>query len=168
MQLVQDKHLHLLFEGEKIEVVDSYKYLGVNMSSNWSWATCVKVRVANGFKAFYSMMNKCKLARLATWKLKKKLFLSLVRPVLLYGVQVWGPGTSKSNWPKIEAIQKLFLEMELGVKSQTPYTLTLAEVGLLPLKVEALFITLRYVMSIRKLDDSRLSKQAYYLSRATG
>ncbi len=62
---------HLLFEGEKIEVVDSYKYLGVNMSSNWSWATCVKVRVANGFKAFYSMMNKCKLAGLATWKLKK-------------------------------------------------------------------------------------------------
>ena len=159
---------YLLFEGEKIEVVDSYKYLGVNMSSNWSWATCVKVRVANGFKAFYSMINKCKLAGLATWKLKKKLFVSLVRPVLLYGVQVWGPGTSKSNWPKIEAIQKLFLEMELGVKSQTPYTLTLAEVGLLPLEVEALFITLRYVMYIRKLDDSRLPKQAYYLSCATG
>ena len=56
---------HLLFEREKIEVVDSYKYLGVNMSSNWSWAICVKVRVANGFKAFYSMMNKCKLASLA-------------------------------------------------------------------------------------------------------
>ena len=76
--------------------------------------------MANGFKAFYSMINKCKLVGLATWKLKKKLFVSLVRPVLLYGVQVWGPGTSKSNWPKIEAIQKLFLEMELGVKSQTP------------------------------------------------
>jgi hypothetical protein len=57
--------------------------------------------------------------------------------------------------------------MELGVKSQTPYTLTLAKVGLLSLEVEALFIILRYVMYIRKLDDSRLSKQAYYLSRAT-
>jgi hypothetical protein len=88
---------HLLFYGGKIEVVDSYKYLGMNMSSNWSWAICVKVRMANGFKAFYSMMNKCKLAGLATWKLKKKLFLSLVRPVLLYEVQVWGPSTSKSN-----------------------------------------------------------------------
>jgi hypothetical protein len=100
--------------------------------------------------------------------LKKKLFVSLVRPMLLYEVQVWGPSTSKSNWPKIEAIQKLFLETKLGVKSQTPYILTFAEVGLLPLEVEALFITLRYVMYIRKLDDSRLSKQAYYLSRAIG
>jgi hypothetical protein len=57
---------HLLFEAEKIEIVDSYKYLGVNISSNWSWATCVKIRMANGFKAFYSIMNKCKLASLAT------------------------------------------------------------------------------------------------------
>jgi hypothetical protein len=128
----------------------------------------VKVRVANRFKAIYSMINKCKLAGLATWKLKKKLFVFLVRPVLLYGVQVWGLGTFKSNWPKIEATQKLLLEMELSVKSQTPYTLTLAEVGLLPLEVKALFITLRYVINIRKLDDSRLPKQAYYLSCATG
>jgi hypothetical protein len=36
------------------------------------------------------------------------------------------------------------------------------------LKVETLFITLRYVMYIRKLDNCKLSKQAYYLSRATG
>ncbi len=158
----------LLFEGEKVEIVDSYKYLGVHFASNWSWATCVKIRVANGYKAFYSMINKCKLAGLATWKLKKTLFASLVRPVLLYGVQVWGPSTSKSNWPKIEAVQKLFLEMELGVKSQTPYVLTLAEAGLLPLEVEALFLTIRYVMHTQQLDDSRLPKQAYRVSRATG
>ena len=58
--------------------------------------------------------------------------------------------------------------MELGVKSQTPYTLTLAEVGLLPLEVEALFLTIRYVTHIQKLDDSRLPKQAYRLSRTSG
>ena len=87
--------------------------------------------------------------------------------MLLYGIQVWRPGTSKSNWPKIKAIQKLFLEMELGVKSQTSYTLTLAKIGLLSLEVEALFITSRYVMCIRQLDDFRISKQAYYLSCAS-
>jgi hypothetical protein len=92
--------------------------------------------------------------------------VSFVTPVLFYRVQVWDPSTFKSNWPKIEAIQKLFLE--LGVKSQTPYILTLAEVGLLSLEVKALFITLRYVIYIRKLDECRLAKQAYYLSRATG
>ena len=47
------------------------------------------------------------------------------------------------------AIQKLFLEMELGVKTQIPYSLTLAEAGLLPLEVEALFLTIKYVQSIQ-------------------
>jgi hypothetical protein len=106
--------------------------------------------------------------RFGYFEVEEEFFLSLVRPMLLYGVQVRERSTSKSNWPKIEAIQKLFLKMELGVKSQTPYTLTLAEVSLLPLEVEALFIILRYVMYIRKLDDSRLPKQVYYLSHATG
>jgi hypothetical protein len=76
------------------------------------------------------MVQKCNGANLSTWKLKKQLFKSLVRPFVLYGVQVWGPTTSQSNWNKVEAIQKLFLEMELGVKTPTPYTLLLAETGL--------------------------------------
>jgi len=128
----------------------------------------VKHRVANGYKAFYNMVQKCKGANLSSWKLKNQLFKSLVRPIVLYGVQVWGPTTSQSNWNKVEAIQKLFLEMELGVKTQTPYTLLLVEAGLLPLEVEALYHTLQYVMRVKALQDSRLPKQALYASRAFG
>ena len=162
------QELSLYFAGEKVEMVTSYKYLGVEFSQSMSWATCVKHRVAHGYKAFYSMVQKCKAANLSTWKLKKQLFTSLVRPVALYGVQVWGPTTAQSNWRKVEAIQKLFLEMELGVKTQTPYTLLLAEAGLLPLEVEALYLTLQYAMRVQALTDSRLPKQAFYASRASG
>jgi len=158
----------LYFAGNKVEMVTSYKYLGVEFSQTMSWATCVKHRVASGYKAFYSMIHKCKGASLSTWKLKKHLFISLVRPVILYGVQVWGPTTSKSCWTKVEAIQKLFLEMELGVKIQTPYTLLLAEVGLLPLEVEALYLTLQYARRVQAMNDSRLPKQAFHTSRAFG
>ncbi len=98
--------------------------------------------------------------------MKKQLFNSLVRPVVLYGVQVWGPTTSQSTWNQVEAIQKLFLEMELVVKTQTPYALLLAEAGLLPLEVEALYLTLQYVMRVEALNDSRLPKQAFHTSRA--
>lgn len=158
----------LYFEGQKVEMVTTYKYLGVQFSNNLSWASCAKSRVANGYKALYSMINKCRMASLSTWSLKRRLFTSLVRPVLLYGVQVWGAATSKSTWPKIEAIQKLFLEMELGVKSQTPYILTLAEAGLLPLEGEALLLTIKYVLHVNDLDASRLPKQALCYSRASG
>jgi hypothetical protein len=162
------QELSLFFAGKKVEIVTSYKYLGVHFSQSMSWATCVKHRVANGYKAFYSMIQKCKTASLSTWKLKKHLFNSLVMPAILYGVQVWGPTTSHSNWSKVEAIQKLFLEMELGVKTQTPYALLLVEAGLLPLEVEALYLTLQYVMRVEALKDSRLPKQALQTSRASG
>ena len=162
------KKFSLYFGGEKVEMVTSYKYLGVDFSQSMSWATCVKNKVAHGYKAFYSMVQKCKGANLSTWKLKKHLFNSLVRPVVLYGVQVWGPTTSRSSWSMVEAIQKLFLEMELGVKTQTPYTLLLAEAGLLPLEVEALYLTLQYVLRVKGLDDSRLPKQAFHSSGGSG
>jgi hypothetical protein len=114
------------------------------------------------------MMQKCRGANLSSWKLKKHLFIALVRPVILYAVPVWGPNTSQSCWKAVEVIQKLFLEMELGVKSQTPYTLLLAEVGLLPLEVEALYLTLQYVLRVETLANSRLPKQAFLASRASG
>lgn len=162
------QELSLFFAGEKVEMVTSYKYLGVEFSQSMSWATCVKHRVANGYKALYSMVQKCKAASLSTWKLKKQLFNSLVMPVILYGVQVWGPTISQSSWSKVEAIQKLFLEMELGVKTQTPYALLLAEASLFPLELEALYLTLQYVMRVEALKDSRLPKQAFHTSRAFG
>jgi Reverse transcriptase (RNA-dependent DNA polymerase) len=168
LMLGTKQELSLYFAGERVETVTSYKYLGVEFSQNMSWATCVKHRLAHGYKAFYNMVQKCKRASLSTWKLKKQLFNTLVRPVVLYGVQVWGPSTSQSSWSKVEAIQKLFLEMELGVKTQTPYTLLLAESGLLPLEVEALYLTLQYVMRVEALKDSRLPKQAFHSSRALG
>ena len=162
------QEVSLFFAGQKVEMVTYYKYLGVQFSQNMSWATCVKHRVANGYKAFYSMIQKCRTTSLSTWKLKNHLFKSLVMPVILYGVQVWGPTTAHSTWRMVEAIQKLFLEMELGVKTQTPYALLLAETGILPLEVEALYLTLQYVIRVEALDDSRLPKQAFHTSRASG
>ncbi|CAM6082417.1 unnamed protein product [Calypogeia fissa] len=162
------QEISLYFAGDKVETVTCYKYLGVEFSQSLSWAACVKHRVAHGYKAFYSMIHKCKAASLSTWTLKKHLFTSLVKPVILYGVQVWGPATSKSCWILVEAIQKLFLEMELGVRSQTPYTLFLAEAGLLPLEAEALHLTLQYAMRVEALKESRLPKQAFHTSRSSG
>ena len=108
-------HPLVYMQDKEVEFVSSYKYLGVEFSQNLSWATCIKSRVGNGYKAFYAFINKCKATGLHTWKLRKHLFGALVRPVILYGAQVWGASVSKTGWQQIEGIQKLFLEMELGV-----------------------------------------------------
>ncbi len=54
------QELPLFFGGEKVDMVTPYKYLGVEVSQSMSWATCVKHRVAYGYKAFYTMIKSAK------------------------------------------------------------------------------------------------------------
>ena len=43
------------------------------------------------------------------WVLKKYLFDTLVTPVLLYGMEVWGGSIPKSTLKEFEDVQKHFL-----------------------------------------------------------
>lgn len=102
------------------------------------------------------------------WKLRKLLFRSLVLPVLLYGVPAWGPATSTTGWKRLEAVQKTFLQHELGVRPQIPYLLLLAEVGWIPVEAHALFLTLQYVQRSQTLGADRLPLRAWRASQTKG
>ena len=83
----------LTLSGEYLEIVKWYKYLSLLLSSNLSWSThidsiCIKVRKLLGLlhRQFSANTNSCTLT---------KLYLSLIRPHLEYGAQVWHPYVSK-------------------------------------------------------------------------
>ena len=82
--------------------------------------------------AFESMYNARKIK---CWTLKKYLFDTLVTPVLLYGVKVWGCRIATSTWKEFESVQKCFLINLFQVKTQTPYMLLLLEFGSLPIEI---------------------------------
>ncbi|KAL3681102.1 hypothetical protein R1sor_024058 [Riccia sorocarpa] len=103
-----------------------------------------------------------------SWQLRGHLFNTLVIPVALYGVPIWGPALSRSSWKKLEAIQKSFLQKELGVRVQIPYSILLAESGRLPLEVEALILTLQFVFCLQKLETDRHSRLALMQSQSSG
>ena len=70
-------------------MVESYKYLGLLLSSNMSWSAhiesvCRKARQILGllYRRFYSSADSDAI---------KQLYLSLVRPHLEYACQVWDP-----------------------------------------------------------------------------
>lgn len=79
-----------LYKSQALEQVKSYKYISIDFSQTYSWTLCVLKRVEAGYKALYSLLNHCRQVHLQAWDLKKTLFKSLVLPVILYGVQVWG------------------------------------------------------------------------------
>lgn len=84
----QNQH-NFYFEGNILEV-PIYKYLGTDISKNFSWDCCRKKRTLGGWKAFYALQNGCREAELWDWKTTQTLFGLLVLPVVLYGCELWG------------------------------------------------------------------------------
>ena len=60
------------------------------------------------------------------------LFNKIVKPVLLYGCEIWGFG----NIDCIERVQLKFLKYILGLKSSTPNCMVYGETGVKPLSIE--------------------------------
>ena len=105
----QNKSYHPLQLGDaKLEQVHSYKYLGVMISSNLSWAdhihsTCLKAKRLVGmlYRKFYINTDS---------EVLFKLYLALVRPHLEYACEIWSPYLQKEK-EELERVQKLALRM---------------------------------------------------------
>jgi hypothetical protein len=48
------------FEGNILEEVADYKYLGIDFNRNLSWDGCRKKITLGGWKAFNAFQNKCR------------------------------------------------------------------------------------------------------------
>ena len=98
----------LFLNGNELEEVDTFKYLGVLIKNNLSWADhtraiCSKARKILGllYRHFYNYSSSDAL---------KQLYLSLVRPHLEYAAQVWDLHI-QSDIAKLEGVQKFAMKL---------------------------------------------------------
>ena len=98
----------LFLDGDEIEEVKSYRYLGLHITSDLKWDThvaaiCQKSRKLLGmlYRKFYTSLDPTALCRL---------YVSLVRPILEYACQVWDPYTQKCI-NEVESVQKFALKI---------------------------------------------------------
>ena len=77
--------------GHTLEVVDSWKYLGVNISSDLSWHTHVDAMAAKASKTLRFLrrnLSEC------TKEVKRTAYTALVRPMMEYASPAWDPSSS--------------------------------------------------------------------------
>ena len=98
----------LYLYGQLIVEVKNYKNLGVHLISDLKWDThittiCHKSKKLLGlmYRRFYTSVDPIFLYRL---------YLSLVRPILEYACQGWGPYTQR-NIKELELVQKFSLKV---------------------------------------------------------
>ena len=122
-----------------LENVKSLKYLGFTITSkNCSFLPTLEDLSIKAKRVIYALNRKTKISRYPI-KLALKLFDTLIKPILLYGAEVWGPYTDfdyiKWESSKIEMMHTQFLKRAIGCNFQSSNIMTRAELGVRPLLV---------------------------------
>ena len=117
-----------------IENVKDIKYLGFTISAkNCSFSKTLEDLSIKANRAIYSLNTKIKLSRLPI-KLMLKVFNAQIKPILLYGSEVWGPYMDFDyiTWDrnKIEMTHNQFLKRALGCNFHTSNLMTRGRWGL--------------------------------------
>ena len=135
-----------------LENVKSMKYLGFTINAkNCSFLPTLDDLTIKAKRAIYALNSKIKLTRFPI-KLALKLFDTLIKPILLYGAEVWGPYTDfdyiKWESSKIEMTHTQFLKRALGCNFHTSNIMTRGEVGVRPLLIDVNVKAVNYIQNI--------------------
>ena len=137
------------FEGLQLELVDSFKYLGVTFSKSNSFNLNIKELFDKATKAMYGVIGKCRKHNL-TIDCKLDMFDKVIKPILLYGCEVWGYHNSKI----FEKLHLKFCKHILNLKSTTPNFMVYGELGRYPLIIN---IKVRIISFWGRLVNSQCS-----------
>ena len=116
---------------EILEISKGYKYLGITFSRSGSFYEAKKTIAEQATKAMYALLKKVKSLYLPI-DMQIDMFMKTVKPILLYGCEIWGHG----NLDIIERVQLKFLKHILQVKSSTPSSMIYGETGVKPLSID--------------------------------
>merc|ERR1712121_55348 len=104
--------LNIRLNGDMVEVVDSFKYLGSCFSSDGGVKGDVCMRIQEGVKAF-GAMKKVWNERNVTLGVKRELYERIVVPTVMYGSETWAMRAEEKN--KLDVTEMNCLRSMCGV-----------------------------------------------------
>ena len=144
------KHCDFKFNGQLVEVVSEYLYLGVIFNYNGCFQKAIQRNIDKARRSMFSLLTKAGRL-LLTVDIILDLFDKTVLPVLLYGCEVWG----HTNTQAIEIFYRKFLKMILKLNFSTSSIKVYGELGKLPLET---FIKKRIISYWIKMTESKPTK----------
>ena len=98
IKAIQPRHYPIFTYKEKpIQVVQNFKYLGINAPSTNRLNVCYEPRLQAGCNSYYMFKNQCNQSDTEEWK-TGLMFNAMVVQVLSYGVEVQGGTISLGAW----------------------------------------------------------------------
>ena len=151
-----------MFNGNELEIVQDYKYLGIVFNSiersHGNVFKCMKTYTMDkALKASFGCFKKVSHLGKVTPRVGYKLFDSFVSPILDYGCELW----SNEHIDELERVQLKYLKMLLGVKSSTCNIAVYCETGRYPIQIRHKLRLLKYWCRLTRLDDNKVVKTIF-------
>jgi hypothetical protein len=127
----QSTNYRFFFKNDQIEIVNEFKYLGVIFTRNGSFLTTKKHLATQATRAMYSLIRNINRLELPI-DLQIDLFKKTIKPILLFGAEIWGFGKIDI----LERVQLRFLKYILKMKRSTPNSMVYGETGCYPLSID--------------------------------
>jgi len=103
------------YEGEAIEQLNSFKYLGVELHGTKGMQAAIQRLTMSRKKVVFALRHKCAKLRIFDLALQCQLFDALVKPVLSYGCKIWSDHIAREQ---LEVVHRAFLKLLLGSAPQ--------------------------------------------------
>ena len=137
-----------------LEVVESFKYLGMTLFKNGNWNRSQKCIAKHASFALYNVFTILNSAELPISQ-QCSLFDTLVGSILNFGSEIWGFHEATD----IELIHTKFLRRILGVKKST----NLAALYGVPMSITRKLNIIKYWIKILNQNNTSLVKQVYIM-----
>ena len=162
---------NFLFGYNMIELVNEYKYLGIYFRSSGVFTQGIEYLCNKALKAIFCI-RKALMSDGMNAGLYVTLFNHCVKPIFLYGSEVWSLDfiINKPGLPRLEnrydlftpeKIQLKFLKNVLGVHKYSVNDAVRAEFGILPIAIFGLQASTNFWVHLINLSESSLAYQSY-------
>ena len=79
------------YGNELLHIVDKQTYLGIEMTSSVGYTYAIGILSKKAYKVLSTIKKSLSNSGTTTVTIKNKLFDALVKPILLYRCEIWGP-----------------------------------------------------------------------------
>jgi len=140
-----------------IEIVSMYTYLGIYMTPKLSWSRTHENAAKQAYKSINSIFRYQQAFGQFRPSEMLKLFASMVKPILCYGVELWG----YQYIEKLENVHLHFCKRYCALPPQTATVFVYGECGRLPLCITYFIQCIKYWIKITRMDADRYPLQCY-------
>ena len=151
------KNLNFHYDGNSIEIVNKFSYLGIAFTSGGSFKQTQNTLAGQAQKAVFKLNRYLHKFTYITPAHRLELFDKLVSPILNYGSEVWGFAAA----PSIERVHLQFCKKLLGVKKTTQNDFIYGELGRTSFQVKRYYNIIKYWTKILISDDNKYINKIY-------